>query len=53
VPPALLEHLLEAVSPTGDDTDDRAPFRQLRRQRGSDPRRRARDENGRAFDLHA
>ena len=42
----LLEDLLEAVRPPGDDPDGRTPFRQLWRERGADPRRRARDENG-------
>ena len=49
----LLENLREAVRPPGDDADGRTPFRELWRERGADPRRRAGDENGRAFDLHA
>src|SRR5207244_4292011 len=53
VVPALLEDLLEAVRAPGDDADGRSPFRELRRERGADPRRRAGDENGRAFDLHS
>ena len=50
--PAALEHLFEAVGPAGDDADGRAPLGEDRRERGADARRRAGEEDLRAFELH-
>ena len=46
------EHFLRTVGAPGDDADGRTPLREDRRERGADTRRRAGEQDLRAFELH-